>query len=394
MERLAATLRAAGHLTPAWEPAFRAARRDLFATDVIWFPRDETAVPLTLQPCDRNSEPKLWSDRVWSVGPVNIQVDDGDPRGPEGSGTGATSGISNALLVFDMLHLLDVRPGQRCLEIGAGAGWNAGLLAARLGDENVVTIDVDPTVADIARANLAQAGLAPLVLTGDGALGHPKGAPYHRVIATCGSRQLPYAWVEQTRPGGVIVAPISFTWRPLTYVARLEVDDSGVASGAFRLPCEFMSLRSQRVFHRELSELLGDQADVEMPGARTMLDPVAVYQQEVLAIYLSAAVPGVEIYHDESDGTVHLGTWQEAPGQGSYALITGCADENGPWTVHQWGPRKLWDETVAAHRFWEEQGFPDYGRFGLTVASPTDHRIWFDAPDGPSWPLPPLASRH
>ena len=81
-----------------------------------------------------------------------------------------------------MLHRLDVAPGQRVLEVGAGTGYNAALLAA-LGAE-VTSIENQPEVADAARAHLAAAGLAAEVLTGDGA--SPPPGPFDRVIVTAG----------------------------------------------------------------------------------------------------------------------------------------------------------------------------------------------------------------
>src|SRR4029079_9440052 len=68
-----------------------------------------------------------------------------------------TSSSSQPSLMARMLHRLDVAPGQRVLEVGAGTGYNAALLAA-LGAE-VTSIENQPEVADAARAHLAAAGL-------------------------------------------------------------------------------------------------------------------------------------------------------------------------------------------------------------------------------------------
>ncbi|MEU1815327.1 methyltransferase domain-containing protein [Streptomyces roseifaciens] len=108
-------------------------------------------------------------------------------------------------LVFSMLADLDVGEGHRVLEIGTGTGWNAALLAHRVGPSgSVVTVEVDGTVASAGREALRRAGLGPAVraLHRDGLLGFPERAPYDRGIATCGLRTLPFAWVEQTRRAG------------------------------------------------------------------------------------------------------------------------------------------------------------------------------------------------
>ncbi|MGH4021444.1 MAG: rRNA adenine N-6-methyltransferase family protein [Pseudonocardiaceae bacterium] len=101
----------------------------------------------------------------------------------------AVSSASSPNLVAEMLELLDVRPGHRVLEIGAATGINAALLAELAGPTGeVVTIEVDDDLATGARAGLAAAGYHQVeVIYGDGALGHPTRAPYHRITVTAGA---------------------------------------------------------------------------------------------------------------------------------------------------------------------------------------------------------------
>ncbi|CAM5471588.1 methyltransferase domain-containing protein [Streptomyces abikoensis] len=86
-----------------------------------------------------------------------------------------------------------IQEGHRVLEIGTGTGWNAGLLAHRLGGANVVSIEYDADVAKTAVGNLRTADPAPLVLVGDGRVGHAGSAPFDRVIATCSIGKVPHA---------------------------------------------------------------------------------------------------------------------------------------------------------------------------------------------------------
>lgn len=62
-----------------------------------------------------------------------------------------TSSISKPSIVAAMLDHLHLEPGMRVLEIGTGSGWNAALLARRVGEANVTTIEVDAELAAHAR---------------------------------------------------------------------------------------------------------------------------------------------------------------------------------------------------------------------------------------------------
>ncbi|MEV8597852.1 methyltransferase domain-containing protein [Streptomyces sp. NPDC052012] len=149
------------------------------------------------------------------------------------------SSSSQPSLMAQMLAALGVRDGDRVLEIGTGSGYNAALLAHRLGDDDLVTtIDLDPEITESARRHLAAAGHHPAVVTGDGARGVPARAPFDRIIATCALPSIPPAWPAQCRPGGRILAPYA------TGVIALTVRDAGHAEGRFlHTPAYFVPLR-------------------------------------------------------------------------------------------------------------------------------------------------------
>src|SRR5690349_23163868 len=84
----------------------------------------------------RSDLPDAWYAYADSNVPIVTQWDDGKHEGPE-PGRSFTSSSSMPSLVFSMLADLDVHPGHRVLEIGAGTGWNAALLAHRVGAQNV-----------------------------------------------------------------------------------------------------------------------------------------------------------------------------------------------------------------------------------------------------------------
>ncbi|MFF9398539.1 methyltransferase, FxLD system [Streptomyces sp. NPDC014744] len=108
-----------------------------------------------------------------------------------------------------MLDQLDAQPGQRILELGAGTGYNAGLLAHLVGESgHVTTLDVDEDLVEGAREHLAAAGITNVeAVTRDGALGYAEGAPYDRIVATVGAHGVPHAWLQQLAPDGRLLIP-------------------------------------------------------------------------------------------------------------------------------------------------------------------------------------------
>ncbi|MFF3493508.1 methyltransferase domain-containing protein [Streptomyces sp. NPDC002795] len=151
------------------------------------------------------------------------------------------SSSSQPSLMARMLAELRVRDGDRVLEIGAGTGYNAALLAHRVGAGNVTSVDLDPEIAESARTHLAAAGYRPTVVAGDGARGCPERAPYDRVMATCALRSVPVGWLGQCAAGARIIAPLS------TGLVALDVRDGAegrYAEGRFlHTSAYFMALR-------------------------------------------------------------------------------------------------------------------------------------------------------
>jgi protein-L-isoaspartate(D-aspartate) O-methyltransferase len=119
------------------------------------------------------------------------------------------SSSSQPGLMAHMLDQLDLTPGHRVLEIGAGTGYNAALIAHITGPSGlVVTVDLDEDLTAAAQDHLRQAGYPEVIVrTGDGAEGCREHAPYDRIIATVALSDLPPAWLEQVADGALIVMP-------------------------------------------------------------------------------------------------------------------------------------------------------------------------------------------
>ncbi len=377
---LGRVLMAGGALTSDWASAFAAVPRAAFLPELMW-PWDMGAGRSVA--VSKAEDPAAWQEYADADTPIVTQWDDGQHAGTE-PGIVSTSSMSMPSVVFRMLRDLDVGPGDRVLEIGTGTGWNAALLAHRLGSENVYSVEVDEAVATAARTALERFGLPVHVVHGDGFRGYPPAAPYDRIIATCGLRSIPFAWVEQCRPGGVIVAPWGTHYGNGDAVARLVVSrDGDSASGAFTGPVEFMKLRSQRlapVVHSEY--VTGSVADREASSTTItegqFLGERFSPQRFALGLRLRDCV---QVIADKREGARPV--WLYSLTDRSWACV--MFRDGDTARVWQSGARRLWDEAEAAYAWWAGRGEPDYARFGLTVTA-EGQRAWLDDPTD-AWPL-------
>ena len=114
--------------------------------------------------------------------------------------------------VADMLRLLDVRAGQRVLDVGAGSGWTTALLAHLVGPTgSVLGVELKPELVTFGAANLAatRRPWATLRQAIPGVLGDPDGAPYDRVLVSAEAEELPQDLVDQLADDGVLVVPVA-----------------------------------------------------------------------------------------------------------------------------------------------------------------------------------------
>jgi methyltransferase of FxLD system len=122
----------------------------------------------------------------------------------------AISSSSQPAIMAKMLDLLDVQPGDRVLEIGAGTGYNAALLAhltTRTG--RVTSVDIDAEIVRRARRALRETQTRVKVIVGDGRAGHSACAPFDRIIVTASAPEIPAAWFDQLADGGRLVVPMN-----------------------------------------------------------------------------------------------------------------------------------------------------------------------------------------
>ncbi|MFI7126468.1 methyltransferase domain-containing protein [Nonomuraea sp. NPDC050153] len=318
---------------------------------------------------DRHADPDTWWATVYGPDAIVTQLDAGatDIREVDGRYTSSNSAPGT---VVDLLTLLDPEPGDRVLEIGTGTGWTAALLSHLVGEHGIVTsIEVDHAVAEQAGKTLAAAGVHPRLVVGDGADGWAEGAPYDRVHVTCAVHTVPYAWVEQTRPGGVILAPFSPGF-DVDFSVRLVVMPGGVAVGRFPGCTSYMLMRSQDG---------SPVADDDGSGRRstTQVDPHTIAYAPAGAGLAMSALTGLHLREvDEGDRFVLYVVDPADPAHWAAAVH----DSDGDHLAYQLGDRSLWDEITDAYAQWVSWGEPDRERFGMTITQ-EGQRIWLDTPE-------------
>jgi protein-L-isoaspartate(D-aspartate) O-methyltransferase len=348
-----------GVLGEPWRAAFLAVPREVFIPEVIWRYAGDDLVPLR-----RDDEPAEWLARAYGPRYVITQVDDGAPAGPNGRGRVPTSSASRPDIVATMLAAGNLERGMRVLEIGTGTGYTAALLAHYLGARNVTSIEVDPDLAARARAALERAGYREVtVITGDGARGDPDRAPFDRVLSTVAAPRVPYAWVAQTRPGGLVVTPWGSAYKPAGLLS-LTVNDDGTATGGLvNTTISFMPLRDQRITRAVVADLARD-ADTPDVGDTDLHASDVCNDDAPFAIAIE--VPGCHWEYETDTDDDGWCVWFLDPGTRSWARFD-YQPGTRRWPVHQSGPRRLFDEVAAAYHRWDHAGRPQASRWRFTI---------------------------
>jgi len=159
--------------------------------------------------------------------------------------------ISQPSTVSAMTEALDVKPGQKILEIGTGSGWQAALLAKMVGREgSVLTVERFSSLAESAKRNLENAGIKNVkVMMGDGSAGAKEGGPYDRIMVTAACPEIPQPLLEQLKAGGKMVLPIGDLYSQQMFLIE-KVREGSITRkplGGFR----FVPLVGKHGFQRE-----------------------------------------------------------------------------------------------------------------------------------------------
>ncbi|HEX5324224.1 MAG TPA: methyltransferase, FxLD system [Capsulimonadaceae bacterium] len=187
------------------------------------------------------------------------------------------SSSSQPAIMAIMLEQLDLARGRRVLEIGAGTGYNAALMAYIVGEEGcVLSVDIDEDIVASARAHLQTAGFGRVrVVQADGFRGLAEHAPFDRIILTVGTEDIASAWWEQLAPGGRLVVPLDLAGRNTMVSAAFVRAEDHLESVSLRA-CGFMMLRGEAANESGGVAIDGRPDLMIAPNEPERVDPKAV----------------------------------------------------------------------------------------------------------------------
>lgn len=364
--------------SPAWRDALLNVPRHEFVPR--YYEQDTTTRPArwVLREPHGKASTARWLDLVYSATTLVTDVADYADRGIQI----AVSSSTKPDLMIRMLEALDIQPGHRVLEIGTGTGYNSALLAHQLGPDHVFSVDIDPTLVHSADETLHRLGYQVVLATADGAAGLPQHAPYDRIIATCSLSWVPVAWIDQLRPGGIILVDIEGTLGAGNLVALHRLGVRPAVQGRF-LPWWGRFMRRRTTTGPTGTPRPAETS--EPPQTRTSsVDPREL--DEAFRFLAQLHLPAGTFQSIRRDDDGNSMTYLAAP-EGSWCRAIRQPDCRGQFPLREAGPTRLWSAVETAWAQWAELGAPPWHEFGLT-AGLHDQVIWLRDPGGGyRWPL-------
>ncbi|MEF9886870.1 protein-L-isoaspartate O-methyltransferase [Streptomyces sp. P9-A4] len=329
------------------------------------------------RPGDRNE----LLERLHSGDSVAIQHG-GEPvlgRAAEPRRGGVMTAMSSTMgLTASLLQQLDLRPGQRVLDVGTGAGVTAAVECFVCGDAGVVTLDIDPHVTAAARDRLYALGFRPAAVTGDGTAGWADEGAYDRIFVSFAVRRVPKALVAQLTPGGLALMTLgtsSPSWPGLAVIRRLpdrtvEAELRAVEFG-HRAGAGFDRLFLSARFRATIAAADGWTQ-------RSRLAPPADTARGMW-LALDHLHPGLVRHFGAEDLTIG------APECRSWMRVNEAGYRR--WDVTTCGPRDIWAEIQDVAGRWRAAGEPDVYRLhfdtdGIQRATSLNGAL--------TWQLPPV----
>ncbi|MFC7868012.1 protein-L-isoaspartate(D-aspartate) O-methyltransferase [Streptomyces murinus] len=342
--------RATHPLSPWWGPVTDIPRHLLVPR---WFTPGAHGWTVVDGPADEESwAAAAYADTtlVTRLGPVHA-----DQAEPGRTVTGLpTSSSTLPSLVVSMLEHGRLAPGLRLLDVATGSGYSAALACHRLGEEMVTTLDVDAYLSKAAAERLKRIGHRPDIVTADATAELP--GVFDRIVSMVSVPRIPVSWLHGLAPGGRLVTTIAGTG---LIVTADKTPDGGAAGRVEWDRASFMTTRSNVDYPPLLDELFAGAAEEEGEVTLSPFPVLNVMQAWEVWSMLSLKAPGIEHRTGTDDDGGRL-VWMLHPDT-SWARARTAPGENTA-TVHQGGPRRLYDLLDEIRWRWLEHGeLPVYG---------------------------------
>lgn len=340
-----------------WHEALATTPRHLFVPR--WWKSTDQAWQLH----DGRADPELWmrsayTDRTLVTRIGTRHADDADPHTEVKEGIPTSSSTLPGLVVTLYRHAM-IADGSRVL-VTTGSGYGTALMCRRLGDEHVVSVDIDPYLVKAATERLGEAGAHPDVRVAD-ITGDLPGR-FDRIISTVAVPAVPASWLHALNPGGRLVTTVAGTGLLIT---ADKTDDGGARGRVEWDRAAFMVTRHGPDYPPDRHDLFEAIRDRDGGTSRSAFPVVDVRNAWELWSTHTLHHPGVEHWYEETDG--RRTAWMAHP-DGSWARASGTRTD--PATVHQGGPRHLWDELDRIRRWWLADGY--LNTYGATVTITPD----------------------
>jgi protein-L-isoaspartate(D-aspartate) O-methyltransferase len=374
-DALVAALKSEGKLSsPLVESAFKQVPRHPFIDQFFLLETSDRRIQWRqVQPSSvQNTD--AWLRAVYTNRPVVTAYDEYNTP---------TSSSSSPDAMALMLEALQLGPGMRVLEIGTGTGYNAALLAHIVGDpHNIFTVEIDDALVCRAQPILDRvAGEGITVYAGDGLRGYAPGAPYDRIIATGSYHKVPLDWLDQLRPGGILLMNLRGHLGACAFLKIVKTGPGRVAHGTFLAGSDFMELRDSLAPSYRVTDLVARYLGRPTVEPRTFtcaeFDPSLLWNHR-LEFLLQLSFP--EMYFTSVEVDPMCPCLIDA--SSDTLLVFRPLEREGEWLVEIKGQEQLWDKVKQAYSWWIETEGADISAYHLEIDAFGKQRVMLASKDG------------
>lgn len=285
--------------------------------------------------------------------------------------TGLKSTISQPSLVLSMLGLLDLKPGQKVFEVGAGSGWNAKLMAEIVGEEGqVYTSEIISSLASRTKWRYEKLGINNIeVINGDGGKNFKQGVQFDRIVFTAGAYEIPNQFIEQLKPNGKLLAVIKIPGGGDSLFLFRKEGEKLVSLKSF--PVSFLPMlgvyENQKLDPILLEETKAWERLKEQESRKMSYwwsdQGNATFMRRTFGIraFFSIKEPNFQMFKgsgENKNGDLFFGLWNESKDSLAVAKFD---------TITNYGKEDMIEKMIGIINEWVEKGMPIISNFKLEI---------------------------